>query len=54
MICKDCKTGIPYNYSFVEDGKILLENKDETKEVDYEIWVDDYYVYDKFGSLDIK
>lgn len=56
MICKCIESGFLYNYSFIDGGKVLLENphlKDYpmSLEVNYEDWCMDYYVVDKWKSL---
>ena len=57
MICKNINTGFLYNYSFIENGMVLLENpqlKDYpiSMTVKYEDWCNDYYVIDKWNSLE--
>lgn len=57
MICKNISTGFLYNYSFVKNGMVLLENphlKDYpvSMKVNYEDWCMDYYIIDKWNSLE--
>ena len=51
MICRNNWTHNDYDYSFVECGQVLLENEYEQFFVNYEDWVNDYYVIDKWKSL---
>ncbi len=51
MICKNFSTGIRYNYSFVDNGEVKLENLNETFRVKYEDWCQDYLIIDKWNDL---
>lgn len=53
MICKNIISEDLYNYKFIEDGLVELNNPDmfEPKYVKYEDWCMDYYVVDKWKSL---
>lgn len=56
MICKCINTGFLYNYSFVDNGMVYLENpnlKDypQSLKVKYEDWCMDYLIIDKWRSL---
>lgn len=56
MICKCINNGFLYNYSFVDDGMVYLENpnlKDypQSLKVKYEDWCMDYLIIDKWRSL---
>lgn len=51
MICKNLKTNIQYNYRFIEDGKVELENQYNVFSVLYEDWCMDYLVIDKWNDL---
>jgi len=54
MICKSEKTNEQYNYSFIEDGKVLLENKFDVFSIPYEDWVNEYYVISKLDKLNLN
>ena len=51
MICKSTQTNEEYNYSFVENGCVLLENQYHTFSIPYENWVNEYYVVSKLYNL---
>lgn len=51
MICKSTKTNEEYNYSFVENGDVLLENQSHAFSISYEDWVNEYYVVSKLYYL---
>lgn len=53
MICRSWETQKDYNYKFVEDGKVELENEYDIFTVLYEDWVNEYYIIDKWNSLKI-
>ena len=54
MICKHLITKEEYNYRFVEDGKVELENKYNIFTVLYEDWCQDFLVIDKWNTLKFK
>ena len=54
MICKNFTSNERYNYSFVENGEVLLENLNESFRVKYEDWCQDYLILDKWNSLKIE
>ena len=47
MICKSIQTNEEYNYSFTEDGSVVLENQYYTFSVPYENWLNEYYIISK-------
>ena len=51
MICKSTQTNEEYNYSFVENGGVLLENQSHTFSIPYEDWVNEYYIVSKLNKL---
>lgn len=51
MICRNIITNKDYNYSFMENDKVLLDDKTEKFSISYEEWVDNYYVKDKWKRL---
>ena len=51
MICRSWETRKDYNYKFVEDGKVELENEHDIFTVTYEDWCNEYYIIDKWNSL---
>ena len=51
MICKSTQTNEEYNYSFVENGCVVLENQYHTFSIPYEDWVNEYYVVSKLNKL---
>jgi hypothetical protein len=51
MICKSTKTNEEYNYSFIENGSVLLENQSHTFSIPYEDWVNEYYIVSKLNYL---
>lgn len=51
MICKSTQTNEEYNYSFVENGCVVLENQYHTFSISYEDWVNEYYVVSKLYYL---
>ena len=51
MICAALNTGERYNYSFVENGEVLLENAEQKFTVLYENWVEDFLIIDKWSKL---
>lgn len=51
MICRSWTTKEDYNYKFIEDGKVELENQHNIFSVLYEDWCNEYYVIDKWKTL---
>ena len=51
MICRNLTTKEDYNYRFVDDGKVELENQYDIFTILYEDWCNDYYVVNKWNSL---
>lgn len=51
MICKSTQTNEEYNYSFVENGGVLLENQSRAFSIPYEDWVNEYYIVSKLNKL---
>ena len=47
MICKSIQTNEEYNYSFTEDGSVVLENQYCTFSIPYENWLNEYYIISK-------
>lgn len=52
MVCKSNISSSYYNYTFIEGGKVLLENMTEKFSVLYEDWVNEYYVVDKWKTIE--
>ena len=53
MICRNAFTDEDYNYSFVDNGMVKLENQNENMIIKYEDWIDEYFVVDKCQSIPI-
>ena len=51
MICANNKTNVLYNYSFINDNELRLENSNEKFIINYEKWLNEYYIKDKFSKL---
>ena len=51
MICKKINSDQLYNYKFIEDGKVELENQYEVFSITYEEWCMGFYVIDKWNSI---
>jgi len=51
MICKNLTTKEEFNYSFIPEGMVKLENPVKTIEVKYEDWCQDYLITDKWNNL---
>ena len=47
MVCKSIQNNEEYNYSFVEDGSVVLENQYYTFSIPYENWLKEYYIVSK-------
>lgn len=51
MICKKTLQDKIYNYSFVENGLVKLDNHEEEIVIPYEEWKENYYVVDKWSKI---
>ena len=51
MICRNCLTNEDYNYTFINDGLVKLDNHIKSFEIKYEDWVNEYDVINKWESL---
>ena len=51
MICRHHLTKEDYNYTFINDRLVKLDNHIKSFEVKYEDWLEDYYVINKWESL---
>ena len=51
MICRNLSTDEHYNYRFIEDGKVELENEFNIFSINYEDWCLNYLVVNKWKSL---
>lgn len=54
MICRSWETKKDYNYKFIEDNKLELENDEDIFTVSYEDWLNEYYIIDKWNSLKLN
>ena len=51
MICRNLSTDEHYNYRFIEDGKVELENEFNIFSINYEDWCLNYLVVNKWKNL---
>lgn len=55
MICsrKDDKELVRYNYKFIpESDKVEISNKDFYDVISYDDWLHEYYIVDKYKTLE--
>ena len=55
MICsrKDDKELVRYNYKFIpETDKVEVSNKNFYDVISYDDWLNEYYIVNKWGSVD--
>ena len=55
MICsrKDDKELVRYNYKFIpESNQVKIENKDFYDVISYDDWIEEYYIVDKWKTLE--
>ena len=53
MICRNNLTKEDFNYSFIENNCVKLENKFHTVIEKYENWINNYYIINKLASLEL-
>lgn len=53
MICRNLNTKEDFNYTFIGNNIVKLENQNNTLFVNYEDWIIEYYIIDKWDSIKI-
>jgi len=51
MICKNIITNVEYDYSFDDEGNVILKNYNQNFTELYENWLDNYLIVDKWKKI---